>query len=555
MYEEQLCQNEAPSLGIFDFSVAPPLLYYSYVPIIVISLLLGVFILKRDKFSLISKCFFGIASFFSLWALNAIVQWIASYHTALMFAWQLNAFLELPIFIFSIYFVYAFVNGKDLPFKWKAALASVFIATCGLLPTSFNIVNYDISTCEGTIGYLWNVIYSFEALSIFVIIGICVAGLRNGGLEVKKKKAIKVLLYGMVIFLAVFAISNIYGDIIDIYDVTLVGPIGMVVFIALLSYMIVQYRIFNVKVIGTQVLILGLVSLIGSQLFFVVNRTNQILTVVTLMLSVMIGYFLVKSVKREIEARTLIEKQKGELEVANARLKELDKQKTEFVSFATHQLRSPLAAMKGNTSLILEGDYGPIGDGVRSAVETIQTSAKTLATVVEDYLNISRIELGTMKYDMRDMDFKDMVKEVVNEQKPNINAKGLAFTVSIDESQAYKIKADPDKFKQVVMNTIDNSVKYTPQGSLSISLVKDPVKGVVRLKIADTGVGIRADVMPKLFQKFSRAPHANEANIHGTGLGLYIAKQIMDAHNGRIWAESEGEGKGSQFYIELPEAK
>jgi signal transduction histidine kinase len=112
------------------------------------------------------------------------------------------------------------------------------------------------------------------------------------------------------------------------------------------------------------------------------------------------------------------------------------------------------------------------------------------------------------------------------------------------------------------MNTVDNSIKYTPEGSIALSLEKmvakdgpNAGKSVVRFKVADTGVGIRADVIPKLFQKFSRAPKASEANIHGTGLGLFIAKEIMIAHGGRVWAESAGEGKGSQFYVEVPEVK
>ncbi len=545
MYEALLCQNENPTFWIFDFSVAPSLLYYSYIPIIFISLILGFFILKRDNFSLLSKLFFGITFFFSAWALNAIVQWIASYHSALMFAWQLNAFFELPIFIFAIYFVYVFANSRDLPFKWKSLLSLLFVSSCAALPTIFNIHSYDVYNCEGTIGHLWKAIYIFEGLSIFIIVGICLSALRRKGLDYDKRKGIQILLYGMVIFLAVFAISNIYGDIIDIYDVTLVGPVGMVIFITLLSYMIVRFKIFNIRLIGTQVLVFGLVSLIGSQLFFVVSRMNQILTVITLMLSVAIGYFLIKSVKVEIEA-------KEQLAKANARLKELDTQKTEFISFATHQLRSPLTAIRGTASLILEGDMGQVSDNIKEAVQTIAASIKTQLNIVEDYLNVSRIELGTMKYDLIDMDFKDLLKEVIEEQKSNIEAKGLAYSLSIDESQSFKIKADPDKFKQVVLNTIDNSVKYTPQGSLSFELTKDEKRKVVRLRISDTGVGIRADVLPKLFQKFVRAPKASEANIHGTGLGLFIGKEITTAHKGRIWAESEGEGKGSRFYIELP---
>jgi signal transduction histidine kinase len=327
----------------------------------------------------------------------------------------------------------------------------------------------------------------------------------------------------------------------------------MTIFIAFLTYIIVQYKAFNIKLVAAQALVASLIILIGSQFFFIKSAINQILNGITLALSLGFGYLLVKSVKREIQAKEQVEKLANDLDKKNVRLQELDKQKSEFVSFATHQLRSPLTSMKGYASLMLEGEMGPVPEMVKGGIQTILTSTKTLINLVEDYLNISRMELGTMKYSLTEIDFKSLLEEVVREQKTNIEAKGLTFNVDFDANQTYKVKADLDKFKQVLMNTIDNSVKYTPTGSLSISLFKKD--GKVIFKVSDTGVGINPAVMVKLFKKFSRAENAHEVNIHGTGLGLFIAREIMNAHKGRIWAESAGEGKGSQFYVELPEVK
>ncbi len=113
------------------------------------------------------------------------------------------------------------------------------------------------------------------------------------------------------------------------------------------------------------------------------------------------------------------------------------------------------------------------------------------------------------------------------------------------------VRVDKDKFKQVISNLIDNSVKYTPSGSLEVNLTRRLSDRKIQFSIKDTGVGISSAVMPKLFAKFVRADNANKQNIFGTGLGLYIANQIVLAHKGRLWAESKGEGKGSQFYLEL----
>jgi signal transduction histidine kinase len=156
---------------------------------------------------------------------------------------------------------------------------------------------------------------------------------------------------------------------------------------------------------------------------------------------------------------------------------------------------------------------------------------------------------------MEPLDMNALVSEVAGELKPNIQKSGLKFDYKAIGEGPWTVSADPDKLKQVIANIIDNSVKYTPSGSLSIALERVPnADGTipVRFSVTDTGIGIAPGVMPKLFQKFSRADNANKQNIHGTGLGLFIVREIVNAHKGRVWAESEGEGKGSKFIVELP---
>jgi signal transduction histidine kinase len=468
----------------------------------------------------------------------------------------MTAFFEMPISILIVYFSYVFLKKKDLTFLQKCTLFSFLLPVLLLLPTPLNISSFYLTTtdCGGNIGFLWDYIYIIELLSISLIAYLTYQTVKSTSDKMKKREA---LFFGiaMVVFMSLFFTSGFFGDVTNNYNINVIGPIAMVLFIAFLGYIIVKFKTFHVKVFGAQALVAALTALVFAILFIRKIENVKYVVIGTLILILILGFNLIRGVKREIKQREKIEKLAKDLQTANDRLKELDIQKTEFVSFATHQLRSPLASMRGNASLILEGDAGPVSNQVKDIVSTIATSAKTLVTVVEDYLNISRIELGTMKYNLVDMDFKDLLTEVMNEQKPNIDAKGLKYSVVFDSKEIYKIKADPDKFKQVVMNVIDNSIKYTPQGSIEISLINDSVKNLVRLKIKDTGVGIDPKIMSKLFQKFSRADHANEANIHGTGLGLFIAKEIMNAHGGKVWAESDGEGKGSQFYIELPEVK
>ncbi|MFA6432362.1 MAG: HAMP domain-containing sensor histidine kinase [Candidatus Paceibacterota bacterium] len=272
-------------------------------------------------------------------------------------------------------------------------------------------------------------------------------------------------------------------------------------------------------------------------------------------MTVVFGIWLVKNVYNEIAQREKIEMLASNLEKANSRLQDLDKQKSEFVSFATHQLRAPLTAMKGYASLLIDGDMGKLPAEAKLGVGRIYESSSTLANIVDDYLNISRIELGTMKYTFETISLKDMVENVIAELKPNIEKSKLAFTFRAEDDKAgYSIRADKDKLKQVIANLIDNSVKYTPSGSVKVTLSRDVAGRKIVFKLQDTGIGIDPQVLPLLFQKFTRANNANKVNIKGTGLGLFVAKEIVAAHKGTIRVESPGEGRGSTFIVELEPA-
>lgn len=332
------------------------------------------------------------------------------------------------------------------------------------------------------------------------------------------------------------------------------GPLLAFFVVWSILYAVYKHHLLNAKVITAEVFTVALWIFILARTLLADSTQDKLINLGLLILTVVVGLLLIRSVQKEVRQREHIEELATDLKKANTRLLELDKQKSEFVSFATHQLRAPLTAMKGYASLILEGDLGVLSKEIKEAISRIFESSKTLTNVVDDYLNISRIELGTMKYSFEIIDLKDMVQNVIAELKPNIEKSGLAFKFStnpIDSQERFMIHADKDKLKQVIGNLIDNSVKYTPKGSIGISLLKNTTERKIVFSVKDTGVGIAPEVMPKLFAKFIRANNANKQNIYGTGLGLFVAKEIVTAHKGRIWAESAGEGKGSIFFLEM----
>ncbi len=318
------------------------------------------------------------------------------------------------------------------------------------------------------------------------------------------------------------------------------------------AYGSMQGKMFNVKTIATEILVFGLWVFLLVRTILFVKTSDQIIEGVLLLITVVLGMYLIRSVDKEVEQREKLQVLAKDLESANIRLTELDRQKSEFVSFATHQLRAPLTAIKGYASMILEGDMGDMTKEARLGISRIYDSAQTLTSIVDDYLNLTRIELGTMKYAFETIDCKKLVEDILGELKPNIEKSGLTFTFNAkNHNTDYRITADRDKFKQVIMNLIDNSIKYTPKGTVTLTLSFDHANHKIVFTIKDTGIGIAREVLPHLFLKWSRANNANKTNIKGTGLGLFVAKEIITAHHGTVRAESEGEGKGSTFIVEM----
>jgi len=324
------------------------------------------------------------------------------------------------------------------------------------------------------------------------------------------------------------------------------------------GYAIFRYQLFDVKVIATEVLVFILWIFILIRALLSESLFDRFINGGLFFFIVATGIFLIRSVIKEVRAREKIEELATKLEFANLRLKQLDEAKSDFLSIASHQLRTPLTAIKGYASMILEGSYGKISETTKGAVDKIFQSSQRLVLIIGDFLDISHIEQGTMQYDFAALDVKELAMGLVEEFKATIESstdksKTLKISFEADEKENFNINADRNKIRQVVSNLIDNSIKYTPAGFVKVSLSKIAENGNVLLKIEDSGIGISAETMPNLFKKFGRARSLSSAYANGSGLGLYVAKEIIKAHKGKIWAESEGEGKGSRFYVELPE--
>lgn len=232
------------------------------------------------------------------------------------------------------------------------------------------------------------------------------------------------------------------------------------------------------------------------------------------------------------------------------REKIIERMKTEFVSLAAHQLRTPLSAIKWTLRILLDGDLGRITPEQRDFVEKTYKSNERMIDLINDLLNVTRIEEGRYLFRSTMADIETIVQFVVDSYKEEIDKRQITFEFRKPEEKLPAVFVDIEKIRLAVQNLFDNAVRYSrPGGRVTISLKSG--KKEIEVSIQDTGVGIPPDQKDRVFTKFFRAANVIKMDTEGTGLGLFIAKNIIEAHKGRIWFESE-EGQGSTFHFALP---
>jgi len=239
----------------------------------------------------------------------------------------------------------------------------------------------------------------------------------------------------------------------------------------------------------------------------------------------------------------------SELRRTNAQLQRLDEAKDEFISMASHQLRTPLTSIKGYISMLLDGDMGHLSKEQEKVIEEVFTSSERMVRLIGDFLNVSRLQTGKFVIDKHPIDLGLLVQREIDGLVQNASSRKLTFTYKAPKNFPL-IELDENKIQQVVMNFCDNAIYYSKdEGKIAVSLKK--LDGFVEFTVTDNGIGVPADEQSQLFNKFFRATNARRARPDGTGVGLFLAKKVIDDHGGSIIFESK-EGKGSTFGFRLP---
>lgn len=537
----------------FFSSDVPALLYYAHIPATVLVLFISFFVFWKGREFLLNRLLLAISIFFSLWTLSTLILWTNIHSNFMMFIWSFSGFILGSISIFSIYFMYVFLSKKDVSVRLRILFFALLSPTLFLLPTSLNLKGFDITVCDA-FKFEWlpfKIYYSMLGLVAMVWIFVLLIRWYRVSDPIFRRQ---IVLMGTGIELFLFSFFGIeflasYFTRIGVLpdsEIEMYGLLGMVIFMIYIIILIVRFSTFNVKLIATQALVWGLIILIGSQFFFIKVPLNMLLNGITFIASIIFGYFLIKSVKKEVE-------QKEELAKLNIDLNNLLVQRESLVHLVTHKVKGSFTRSKYIFAGMLDGTFGDINDEIKKRAQQGLDSDNGGIDTVDLVLNAANLQKGTVKYDIKNFDFKELVEKVISEKEISIEAKGLKLEkdikpASVGGENTYNLFGDAFWLKEALSNLIENSIKYTKEGKIIVGLKKE--NGQVLFYVKDTGIGITDEDKKNLFTEGGRGKDSVKVNVDSTGYGLYSVKLIIETHKGKVWVDSEI-GKGSTFWISL----
>ena len=536
---EQFCPWEQAQYFIYSDNI-PTLFFYSHIPAIIIALLVGFLVFYKSNKSGVGVTLLLITLLFSIWSIFDLILWATNRPDIVMFFWSLQILIEPLIYLLGFYLTYLFITNKDLGFKAKLLGLALYSPIVFLLPSAYNLVGVELVYCTAIEGVVAQ--YFTYIVELVFIISIFVLTDREYRKNISRKREILTFGLGVVAFLLAFSWGNLIGSFTDNWTLAQFGLIGMPIFVAFLAYLIVKFHTFNIKLIATQVLMVSLWFLVLGILFIRNINNVRVVTLFTLFLVTVVGYLLVKSVKKEIE-------RKEELAKLNIELQDSIKQRESLVHLVTHKVKGSFTRSKYIFAGIIDGTFGIVSPSIKKYAEQGLESDNMGIETVDLVLNADNLQKGTVKYDMKSIDFKEIVLKAIEEKRGPIEMKGLKIENTIKDGN-YTILGDTFWLKEAVHNLIENSIQYTKTGGIVVGLSDG--NGKVVLSVKDTGVGINDEDKKSLFTEGGRGRDSVKINVDSTGYGLYTVKLVVEAHKGRVWAESAGVNKGSTFYMELP---
>ncbi|HLC69561.1 MAG TPA: ATP-binding protein [Patescibacteria group bacterium] len=520
---------------------------------------LGIFIYLKDKTSWTNRLyailtvlvdFYIVVNYISLHPLQPTPESQLFWVRAVMFVCSfIGPTLILLVSTFP---------GSEFVFKkkhlWPLGILMLVSAAASLLPLVFTSIEYPNGNPVPTPGP-GIVVFLLDFVGLFILsFGILIYKfIKSSGAERFK---MMLFLLGVLSTFSLMGLMTVIAVVIFKSSAgVFLGPLSFVILTAFVAYAVAKHGLFNIKIVSTKLMVAFLLIIFGSRIFVFESWQQFGIDTGLFILVMILGYSLVRSATKEWKQKEESQALAHSLEKANIRLQELDKQKTEFLSIAAHQLRTPLSIIKGYVELVKDGAYGKINQKMGTVLSNVEGTNEHLVKLVDEFLDISRIEQGRTKYNFESGNICETITSVVEEMKMRAEEKGLAIAWS--SCRLPKVTMDAEKVRHVVFNFIDNAIKYAEAGEVVVE-TEDEGDGIT-VRVRDSGIGFEKNDQVNFYQKFYRGDNVKGTNVNGTGLGLYVCRKFIEAHGGKVWARSQGLGKGSEFgfwlpYVPVPQA-
>jgi len=503
---------------------------------------LAFFVYKKNKKSATNRIFGLLSLSISFWlVINylSISPLLITYslfliRVSLLFAVVMHFFL----FLLASTLPYSEIRMSRRAMFWLyfASAITLFVT---LSPYAFVAVDISNGTPEPSPGFgiivFASYVFSITFLTIYSLIR------RLQGISER------IIVYQMsflivgIFFMAGLIVSTIFIPVVFFKSNTFVSllPLYPLIFLLFTTYAIIKHHLFDIKVIATELAVFFLFIMLLLNALVSTTTVHLVFNIFLLFGVVGIGLALIRSVIAEANRREATAQLAERIQKVNTKLKEVDRLKSEFLS-----------AIKGFVSLLKEGAYGRMPKRSQDVLGKVYTSNERLVHLVNEFLNISHIEKGKVDYRFDDVDVVALAQGVADELEHHAGEKQIFLSLDNKLLQTKKIKADQEKLHHVIYNFVDNAIKYTEKGCVSL-VIEEEGKGVT-VRVCDEGIGFGEDDHPNFFKKFYRGRNVKGVNVGGTGLGLYVAREFIKGHKGKVWGKSSGPGKGSEFGFWVP---
>ena len=504
-------------------------------------LLLGSFIYFNDRTSITNRTFLAFSILTAIWGISNYLEYRFQTVLATLWALRIHLFISTLHAFFYFRLAYVFPNVQVTFSRWYKFLLVPIVASTALL-TLTPFVFSGIPELAPA-GYVTNPSRG-PGIALFSIVafGLLFGALALLGRKVyrargQERRQLVAVFIGMALTAALILIFNVLLPVVfNQLSFIPLAALFILPFVALISYSIYRHHLFNLRVATTAAL--GFMVTVFSFANIVYSTSlSEVVLNVTAFSIILLGS--IKIVRDTLNLQVLAEE-----------LAETNKRQEGLIHFIGHEVKGFLTKAQGTFAALSEGDLGKLPDTMRPFVERALQDSRDGVTSVSDILKASNLKKGTTEFKKEPFDFKALAEESVEKARVAAEAKGLKLSFAADEGD-FTFAGDRGEIgDHVLRNLIDNSVNYTPSGSIDVTLKHADGKYVFTVK--DTGVGITDEDKKRLFTEGGHGKESQKVNVHSTGYGLFIAKQVVEGHGGTIRAESEGTGKGSTFIVELP---